>query len=416
MVPEGSPEADVEQDFESYCTKALEELIAIPTVNPPGDKYYDCARYIEGELSDAGLETKILSVPEKFLDSYYPYSPAHRGRARPIVYAWLGEGEPSIHFNGHYDVVPPGAGWSRDPFAPVVTDGKMFGRGSTDMKAGLACMLGCARWAAENRSKLKGKAEFSFVPDEESGGVGSRFLVTQIKPAARTLIAEPTYPHLQIGHKGIVRGLVKVGGKQVHGSTPWLGVNAFVKAAETAVVFLNEYQRILESRRTMFDTLWPEGVHPTVNLGGFAESASKKDNVVPGEFSFSVDRRTLPEEDLDQVVAEVESGLQKSAKQVGSKLEFSVTSAVRGSYTPATSSYVQECLEAVRKTGTESPRLLLSTGRDDGVFFREMGSAAVTYGPGVEAVAHSADEYVPLSQLGRVLEAYTGILRDFCMI
>ncbi|MET1127726.1 MAG: succinyl-diaminopimelate desuccinylase, partial [Thermoproteota archaeon] len=111
----------------SYAVELLGKLISIPTVNPPGSNYENCARLLGGELDRLGFEVQLVEIPESYLDEHYPYAPAHRGYPRFIVLGRLGSGRPILHFNGHYDVVPPGTGWARDPFTPAVVDGKVYG-------------------------------------------------------------------------------------------------------------------------------------------------------------------------------------------------------------------------------------------------------------------------------------------------
>jgi succinyl-diaminopimelate desuccinylase len=129
---------------ESYVVGLLSRLISVPTVNPPGENYGEMAELLRGELEALGLRVEVHRVPDEVVERYYPWA---RGHPRYIVLARLsGDGEgPVLHFNGHYDVVPPGQGWSMDPFRPVVRDGRVYGRGASDMKGGIASIVAAVR-------------------------------------------------------------------------------------------------------------------------------------------------------------------------------------------------------------------------------------------------------------------------------
>ena len=395
-----------------YVVEKLEDLISFPTVNPPGRDYDRCAAYIADELERLGFEVSLIEVPEDYLDIYYPYRPQHRGFKRYIVLGRLGQGRPVLHFNGHYDVVPEGSGWRYNPFKPVIEDGKLYGRGSSDMKGGIASMLGAFKLLEDSIDGLKGTLEVSFVPDEESGGVGARYLTEKgyVKPDYVVIGEGTTSKRIIIGHKGMVRGIVKVHGKQVHGSIPWFGENAFLKASKLAQRFMELYEPILNSRRTKYPTRKPEEVHPSINLGGYAESTSRKDNTVPGKFIFSFDRRVIPEEDINLVVDELKKYFKEAAgKDI--RYEIEVLSAVEPSVTDPSSEIVSIASEVGEKVSGERPRLELSPGRNDAVFFTNIaGSQTINYGPGVEWTAHTPDEYTTLEELEKFISIYHGII------
>ena len=242
--------------------KLLSRFVEVPTVNPPGEGYETFAKLAESLLRDVGFSVEVVEVPSDYLDRYYPYAPAHRGYPRYVVLGRYGEGSPVLHFNGHYDVVPPGSGWSYEPFKATVVGDRVYGRGTTDMKGGIAAVLVAVESLLKEGFEPRGTIEVALVPDEEAGGVGSRFLVEKILKAAPdyVIIAEPTTSTMvSIGHKGMVRGLVRVFGKQVHGSAPWLGENAFLIAARLASRFSELYEHILRSRRTSAPVLLLEG-------------------------------------------------------------------------------------------------------------------------------------------------------------
>lgn len=397
-----------------YTIRVLKELISIPTVNPPGTGYEECSKYLVERLEELGFKVDLIEIPESYLDRYYPYSPQHKGYPRYIVYGRLASGKPALHFNGHYDVVPPGSGWSREPFNPILEGGRIFGRGATDMKGGIACILGAIKRVVEEGCEFKGCLEVAFVPDEEAGGVGTRYLVEELgcKPEY-VVIGEPTTSkRIVVGHKGLIRGVVRVFGRQVHGSVPWLGDNAFLKAARLAMRFYEDYQKVLKSRKTKAPVRGEEYSHPTINLGGYAESTSKKDNIVPGEFIFSFDRRLIPEEDVDSTVEELKNEIYKHARDLDVKVDVEVKSAIPPSLTPLDSKIVKVAVEAVEKLYSTKPVLEITTGRNDAVYYVKTGKCQViNLGPGVEWTAHTPDEYTEVSELRDTIALYTYIIR-----
>lgn len=408
MVKQPSP------TIKDYTLKTLVDLVSIPTINPPGLNYKECSQYLAGKLEDLGLKVDVIEIPEEYVREYYPYTPQHRGHPRFIVYGRIGRGKPTLHFNGHYDVVPPGTGWSREPFKPLVENGRVYGRGATDMKGGIACILGAIKQVLEVEGKeLSGLLEVAFVPDEEAGGLGTRYLVEELKCRPDyVIIGEPTTAkRVIVGHKGMIRGLIRVFGRQVHGSVPWLGENAFIKAAALTLKFIQLYQPILNSRKTHAPVSKEEYRYPTVNLGGYAESTSKKDNVVPGEFILSFDRRVIPEEELEDVIAEFKEKLYEAAEITSAKLSLEIKSAVPPSLTPLDSKIVRVAVEAVKELFSIEPTVEITTGRNDAVYYTGAGkSQVINLGPGVEWTAHTPNEYNEISELEGVIALYTRIM------
>lgn len=406
----------IPKEVENYTVDLLRELISMQTINPPGLEYVKCAELLKRHLEKLGFHVELVAIPDDYLDKYYPYAPSHRGNPRQIVLGRKGSGKPVLHFNGHYDVVPAGVGWKKEPFRPIVEEGRVYGRGSTDMKGGIAAVIGSLKHVVDSGLRLEGTVEVAFVPDEESGGAGTRYLIEsgRTKPDY-VIIAEPTHPPVEgmgIGHKGIVRGLVKVLGKQVHGSTPWRGENAFVKASQLVSEFMKEYQPLLDSKSTKHPTEDPEGKHPTINLGGYAESLSKKDNIISGEFTFSIDRRVIPEEDVDEVTKELVKYFQKAAERVKARYEMKILSVVPASVTSLDSEIARTVGKCIKSRFKTDPVAIISPGRNDAVFYKKIGIDVINYGPGMEAVAHTPDEYTTISELTNAVEIYTDIMKE----
>ena len=216
--------------LKEYYVKVLTDMVSIPTVVPPGDHYKEFIDYARGVLKEIGLDTSVVEVSRNCLEKYIPEM---KDYPRYIIIGRWGKGKgPVLHFNGHYDVVPPGTGWKTDPFKPTIINGKLYGRGASDMKGGIVSMLTAIKAIIDSEVEINGTIEISMTPDEEIGGMcGAKYMLEEkITEPDYCIIAEPSgYDRVWIGHKGVVWGEVAVYGKTAHASTPWLGINAFEK-------------------------------------------------------------------------------------------------------------------------------------------------------------------------------------------
>jgi succinyl-diaminopimelate desuccinylase len=140
------------------------DLVRIPTVNPPGDEYETCARFLGDHLVRHGYQVEYFAAEGR------PKHTTRHPRVNVVGAKHGTGGGPVVHLNGHMDVVPPGFGWTMDPFSGVVRDGRIFGRGACDMKAGIAAAVFAAEAIACAGVHLSGAIEISGTVDEESGG------------------------------------------------------------------------------------------------------------------------------------------------------------------------------------------------------------------------------------------------------
>ena len=394
----------------------LEKLISIPTVNPPGEHYQDIVMLLREELEPLGFEVEVVRVPDEFVEKVYPWA---RGYPRFILLARLRGGEegPTLHFNGHYDVVPPGQGWTVDPFNPVVRDGKVYGRGATDMKGGIAAVVAAAReLVGEGWRPRRGVLELSFTPDEEVGGVtGVGYMVEErLALPDYAIVAEPsTTSRIWIGSRGNLWANIHIHGRQAHGSAPWLGLNAFEAMVEIAWKLIHEYKPLLEKKSTNLPMDDPRAAHPTVTLGGEVHGGAKT-NIVPGYYSFSIDRRIIPGEDPDEVEAELRRFVEEAARPLrekGYRVEFEVTAKAPATWIPPDHPFVELVASTVREVLGVEPARTICIGGLDTRYFQARGIPAVTYGPGALEAAHKPDEYVPISELENAVKVYKAVVR-----
>ena len=372
----------------------LQELIRIPTVNPPGEGYEEFCALLRAVFDDLGYETRTVRVPRERLEQLAPLG---GGRPRPSLLAALDSGRPgpTVHLNGHYDVVPVGNDWTRDPFGGELVDGWVYGRGAADMKSGLAAQVIAVE--ALRRVEWGGRIVHSAVPDEETVGVenaGTGFLVEQghLDGADAVIITEPFGPDgVGIGHKGAIWGEITVFGKQAHGSSPRLGVNAIEGMARYLARIDAGLRLSLEQRVTSLGVTPPE---PRSTLSFDTIQGGSATNIVPDRCTVTFNRRLLPGEDLDGARRELLAPLE------GLRFEYRELYATEPTLVAEHEPVVQAACRAVRALGLE-PRLLISAGSDDQRFVvhRAGISNCLVYGPGTTALSHISDERISVEDL-----------------
>lgn len=398
-----------------YSIGILERLISIPTVSPAGEGYEEAARILASELEKLGARARILRVPEGYQRRVCPEA----GEApRYIVLASLGGGGRRIlHFNGHYDVVPGGSGWTvTEPFKPVVREGRVYGRGACDMKGGIAAVLGALKLAELEGSEPAMGVEVAFVPDEEIGGeCGTGYLTGEVleRPPDYVVIPEPSgLSHPWHGHKGLLWARIRVRGRNAHASTPWMGRNAFLLAARLALELQGILASMLSGRRSRYKTEPPEASQSTFAIGGEAcVPGGGKANQVPGEFAFTIDRRLIPEESLEQARAELEAALRWASTGLGG-VEYDLE--IINESEPAVNE-PGELLEALReaasRAGVEVGEPLICPGGLDLHYYTAIGSRALAYGPTCYT-AHAPDEYVSIEEIEKLIVTFHALAFD----
>jgi succinyl-diaminopimelate desuccinylase len=356
----------------------VRELIALPTENPPGSAYPQCVRLLRKRLRD-------LRLP---LDSPTP---------RHCVRATYGSGTRTLYFHGHYDVVPAAA---RDQFLPFVRNGRLFGRGSSDMKSGLAATVYAILALCDSGVRLDGKIVLTMVPDEETAGArGTRALVESdlIDPTAIGMLTpEPTSGVIWNSSRGAVSLRVTVRGKAVHSGLSHSARNAFEGMLHVAQG-LRALQTQIAPRKTRFPVRPESARHSILMLGGQCEGGTNF-NVVPAQCSFTVDRRTNPEENLAAETKRILHVLDRS-KRRGVDLDFEFLQQADASATPQGHPLSKALEESVSEVVGKPPRFEMCPGLLETRFYAQKGIPALAYGPGLLAVSHGPHEFVPLRNI-----------------
>src|SRR5258708_22101508 len=242
-----------------------QDLVRIPTVNPPGDEYAACAQFLGDDLRRRGFDVELLPAEGR---------PEHTVRHPRInvVGARRGGTGPVVHLNGHLDVVPPGDGWTVDPFAGIVRDGNIYGRGVCDMKAGIAAAVFAAEAIARAGAPMPGAIEISGTVDEESGGFARvAWLADRGRIAkARTdfvIIPEPLdVDRICVGHRGVYWFELIVRGRIAPGSMPFLGASPVDGMTEVLAAIRHELVPMLAARRTAVPVVPQDARLGTINV------------------------------------------------------------------------------------------------------------------------------------------------------
>src|SRR5256886_11540864 len=258
---------------EEEMAALLAELVAIPTENPPGKNYRVCADFLESRLRQSGLDCEQLEADQ----------PREGSGEKPIcLIASHGRGESVLYFHGHYDVVPA---QSREQFQPSRKDHFLFGRGSCDMKGGIAAMLYAILALKECGAELNGRIALTLVPNEETGGEGgSAWLAAKGRlghGGIGMLLAEPTSGVMWNANRGAISLHVRVLGKSAHVGLQHQGENSFEKMVQV-VKQLQELKQEVEQRATNFNIGADQARHSILMLGGQSGGSANINGVAGG--------------------------------------------------------------------------------------------------------------------------------------
>ncbi|WP_337171866.1 acetylornithine deacetylase/succinyl-diaminopimelate desuccinylase family protein [Gemmatimonas aurantiaca] len=381
------------------------DMIRIPTVNPPGDAYVECAEFIGRRLAACDF-----TVDYPIAEGRPEHTPTHP-RMNVVGLRRGRTDRPLVHLNGHFDVVPAGAGWTVDPFGGEVRDGRIYGRGSCDMKAGITAAIYAAEAIRRAGIPLHGSVEISGTVDEESGGfAGMAYLAQQGRvSASRTdavIITEPTNTdRLYIGHRGVYWFEVTTHGRIAHGSMPFLGTNAI----EHMGVILDRIRRVLMpvlQSRTTAVPVKPDGArHATLNINGIAGGQPVDGIQTPcvADICRAIfDRRFLAEEGFEATRAEIVDLLETAAKETPELLfELRDLMVVHPVKTPDGASVVTSLERSVQQVLGRPIMLAASPGTYDHKHVDRIAGVpnCVAYGPGILDLAHQPDEYCAIDDL-----------------
>jgi succinyl-diaminopimelate desuccinylase len=322
-----------------------------------------------------------------------------------VVGSRRGGGGRVVHLNGHIDVVPAGAGWTVDPFGGLVRDGRIFGRGACDMKAGIAAAVFAAEAIARAGVALPGTIEISGTVDEESGGFAGVAHLAEIGRIAEgrtdyVVIPEPlNVDRICIGHRGVYWFEVTARGRIGHGSMPFLGVSAIDGMGRLLQAVRDTLQPALASRRTAVPVVPEAARHATINVNGI-EGGQPIDGVqtpcVADLCRAVFDRRFLIEEGFDATRQEIADLVAVAAAQAaGVRFDVRDLMVVHPTRTPDDSPVIGALDRSIRRVLGRPAQLIASPGTYDHKHVARIARVphCVAYGPGELELAHQPDEY-----------------------
>ncbi len=387
-----------------------QDLIRIPTTNPPGRSYREICDYLDARLSRAGLATELLRAKGTPGDSdRYPRwnIVARREGARP--------GD-CVHFNSHIDVVEVGHGWTADPFGGEIRDGRIYGRGACDMKGGLAASIVAVEAFLAVCPEFSGAIEISGTADEETGGYGGVAWLAErgyFSPdrVQHVIIPEPlNKDRICLGHRGVWWAEIETKGRIAHGSMPFLGDSAIRHMGAVLEEMERSLYPLLAGKRTEMPVV-PEGARQsTLNInsihGGEAEQEADFTGFpapcVADRCRIVIDRRFLIEEDLAEVKREVLMMLERIADgRPNFSYELRNLHEVIPSMTDRDAPVVKSVGHAIEKVLARQADYVVSPGTYDQKHIDRIGRLknCIAYGPGILDLAHQPDEWIGIDDM-----------------
>ncbi|MBY5935445.1 acetylornithine deacetylase/succinyl-diaminopimelate desuccinylase family protein [Tateyamaria omphalii] len=387
-----------------------QDLIRIPTLNPPGRHYHDICALVSDRLKGHGFEVQMTRAHGTPGDSdTYPRWNVVARRDGTIA------GE-CVHFNSHHDVVEVGHGWTRDPFGAEVEEDRIYGRGACDMKGGLAASIVAAEAFIEEHPNYAGAIEISATADEESGGYGGVAYLAEHgffapERVQHVIIPEPlNKDRICLGHRGGWWAEIETKGEIAHGSMPFLGDCAVRHMGAVLDKFETDLYPAMAARRTDMPVV-PEGARQsTMNInsihGGQPEQAPDYDGLpahcVPDSCRIVIDRRFLVEENVEQVrgeVVELLEGLKVSRDRF--EYEMRELNVVLPSMTDKSAPVVETIHAAIESVLGVEPTYVASPGSYDQKHIDRIGKLhnCIAYGPGELELAHKPDEWVGITDM-----------------
>jgi succinyl-diaminopimelate desuccinylase len=386
-----------------------QDLIRIPTLNPPGLQYREICDYLADRLSARGFTVEMIRAHGAIADSdkYPRWNLVARFEGGPGDY---------VHFNSHHDVVAVGHGWTRDPFGGELDDGKIYGRGACDMKGGLAASIIAAEAFLDTHPTFKGAIEISATADEESGGFGGvAYLAEQgyFHPnrVQHVIIPEPlNKDRICLGHRGVWWAEIETHGRIAHGSMPFLGDCAVRHMGAVLEEMEATLFPLLATKRTDMPVV-PEGAkQSTLNINAIhgGEPVQEEDYTglpsacVPDRCKITIDRRYLIEENEAEVRGEVVALLEK-IKATRPNFSYDLTElwSVAPTMTDRDAPVVKTVEAAIAKVLDTQAEFVVSPGTYDQKHIDRIGTLknCIAYGPGILDLAHQPDEWVGVQDM-----------------
>jgi succinyl-diaminopimelate desuccinylase len=378
--------------YSDAVVELLAQLMRYDTTNPPGNEK-PLAEMLAAYLAERGFAAEVADL----------------GGNRANVTARLkGSGErKALLLNGHLDVVPTGqVPWKYPPFEPHIKDGKLYGRGSSDMKSGLAAMIVAALAVKDSGRQLGGDLIIAGSADEESGSAGAVHFRESggLEGVGAIIVGEPSSCELNISEKGALWIEVTTLGKTAHGAFPQNGVNA-IMGMNAILTELAAY-RFTYTENALLSA-------PSMNISTI--QGGVKTNVVPDRCVLTLDIRTVPGMKHADIVNDIKTICEKAKAMVpGLETEVRPVNDRPAVETAADHPFVRMGQEVIREQfGREAGVYGVNFYTDAAIFLPGTGLPAILYGPGDASMAHQPDEFVPLGKLDEATRFYIAMIERY---
>jgi len=359
-----------------------------PTLAPNSPGEGECARTLAAVLDDWGFVVQLVDAAP----------------GRPNVIARIGpEDAPALMLNGHLDVVGV-EGMVHQPFSAELRDGRIYGRGSADMKGGLAAM--CAAAAAETDHHSERQILITAVADEEYESLGMRALLASGVRAEQAIITEPTRLAICPAHRGFAWFDVELTGKAAHGSRYDVGIDAITHAG----LLLAELDRVELTRQA-------GPIHPLLGRGSLHASKIQGGvgmSTYPERCNLAIERRTIPGESVEKITRELTEACGRlKSRRPEFDARVTLSTAQLPSDVPVDAPVVRRLVGAVEREGIPV-RIEGLSAWTDAALLNEAGIPTVCFGPGDIGLAHAAEEFVPVEDIERAMRVLTRVVREWC--
>lgn len=399
-------------EHRNEIVELLQKLVKVKTPVPTGENYLKAVKVVQDKCESLGWDTNIYEAPEKYLELSGRKAFGLKGPRVNLVSEIKGTKErPVAIFNAHLDVVPVSEGWSVDPFSAIIKDNAIYGRGSSDNKAGVVAEIFAMQVLQELDVKLGGDVLLTATVDEEIGGIAGLYYLFEegIVKGDYGISLDGSITCVGIAANGRLRWRIHTFGKAVHSSRAFQGINAIEKMAKI-VLAIQEYGKVLQQRYTTIPAAPEVGkqfLYPIAQAGVI--QGGLKANIVPDKCTLAIDRRVSPDETVASASEETKKIVEAVRMQDPEiKYEIEEISTRDPWYTlidhPLPEIYFQTANEFLPETIVKCG----SAGSSDASFMVNEGKMpSISLGPGrMENNVHGIDEHMPIDDLINLVKVH----------
>jgi succinyl-diaminopimelate desuccinylase len=374
-----------------YELHLLNKLVECNTDAQSKLEYNKCAEILVQEAEANALTVEIIDGEKGARD----------GVSRPNVIATLDTGsDTTLLLEAHFDIVPPGPGWTYPPFKLTVTKDRAYGRGAADNKGGLVTAYGALRQLVNEDIDLN-ISLIASVDEEIGGQYGVDYVLNHNKLAGDVALVLDAGPErLSVGASGILWGTIRIEGVQGHAGYPFRADNAIDRAMSLLHALQPYQERVNQKTSQLYAP--PNTPHELI-WGRFTVTmihAGEKENIIPGHCEIRFDRRLLPEEDVHEAEQELRDFFERAKMSVGCNASIDITTRLSGYLTPSAYPFVQIVKKQIESLKGHTIHLAGELGGNDGSFFAKHAIPVVCYGPiRSDTHYHGINEYVYLDDL-----------------